>query len=191
MKRRGRTLEAGLAAVCAILLAAPAAPLPPTRREPPASETRGRLEEGEVVGRLQIPRLGLDVPIFEGVSDATLHKGPGHIPETTWPAPGPNGRGNCVITGHRDASFLPLRRARAGDLVRVTDTRGLARTFHLTYRRIVLPEAYSVTNQTRRARLTLITCYPFRWKGSAPYRLVWTATPAAADRFNERPKRGA
>jgi sortase A len=87
-----------------------------------------------------------------------------------------------VITGHRDSFFLPLRRARAGDLVDLVDASGSTRTFRLSSKRIVTDDDYWVTDQTGRPRLTLITCYPFRWKGSAPYRLVWTATPMAPER---------
>lgn len=155
-------------ALCAIVLLAPRA--------------KSLGGEGEQVGRLQIPRIGLDVVILEGVADATLRKGAGHVPETAWPAPGRHERGNCVITGHRDSFFLPLRRARAGDLVRVVNASGSSRTFRLRSKRVVSPEAYSVMDQTRTPRLTLITCYPFRWKGHAPSRLVWTATPTAAEK---------
>jgi sortase A len=139
-------------------------------------------KEGQRIARLQIPRIGLEVVVLEGVADATLHRGSGHVPKTAWPAPGRRWRGNCVITGHRDSFFLPLRAAHAGDLVRLVDTSGSTRSFRLTSKRIVSDEAYWVTDQTGRPRLTLITCYPFRWKGSAPYRLVWTAVPVAPER---------
>ena len=130
--------------------------------------------DGEAVGRLEVPRLGLDLVVFEGVSKATLRKGPGHIPGTAWPG-GPDEGGNCVITGHRDTFFRRLVDVRKGDLVRFRGPAGIS-TYRLGERRVVRPEEVSVAAPTREARLTLITCYPFSWTGSAPYRLVWKGT---------------
>jgi sortase A len=133
------------------------------------------LVEGEALGRLELPRLGLDLVVFEGASDATLRKGPGHIPGTAWPnAPGTPG--HCVITGHRDSFFRRLESARRNDLVRLHGSFGTS-IYRLASRRVVRPHDVSVVAPTPEGRLTLITCYPFRWSGSAPYRLVWTAFP--------------
>lgn len=137
--------------------------------------------QGKPLGRLQIPRVGLDLVIFEGVSDATLRKGPGHIPETAWPAFDRSGYHNCVIAGHRDSFFRPLRNARRGDIVRLVELSGAFRTYRLESKRIVLPEEESVMGRTAEPRLTLITCYPFHYVGDAPYRLVWTAVPVRAN----------
>lgn len=126
---------------------------------------------GEAVGRLEVPRLGLDLVVFEGVSKATLRKGPGHLPGTAWPG-APDESGNCVITGHRDTFFRRLVDVRKGDIVRFRGPSGIS-TYRLIERRIVRPRDVSVAAPTRDARLTLITCYPFSWTGSAPYRLVW------------------
>lgn len=132
---------------------------------------------GKPLGRLQIPSVGLNVVLFEGVSDATLRKGPGHIPETAWPALDRTGYRNCAIAGHRDSFFRPLRNARAGDVVHLVDVSGNSRTYRLQSKQIVGPEDLSVIAPTGHERLTLITCYPFHWKGAAPYRLVWIAVP--------------
>ena len=144
----------------------------------PSSETRPPLEirrpaEGESLGRLEFPRLGLDLVVFEGVSDATLRKGPGHLSQTALPG-GPDDGGNCVIAGHRDSFFRRLADARRNDLVRFHGPTGTS-TYRLDERRIVKPEDASAVAPTSDARLTLITCYPFSWTGSAPYRLVWKA----------------
>ncbi|HEY1434755.1 MAG TPA: class D sortase [Thermoanaerobaculia bacterium] len=129
---------------------------------------------GEPVGRLQIPRLRLDVVVFEGTSEATLRKGPGHLAGTAWPAAEDAPAGNCVIAGHRDSFFRSLRQARQGDLVLLADASGVRR-YRLASSRIVRPDEVSVAGPTDQARLTLITCYPFRWIGAAPLRLVWSA----------------
>ncbi len=138
--------------------------------------------EGEALGRLQVPRLGLDLVVFEGTSDATLRKGPGHLSGTALPASGEPG--NCVIAGHRDSFFRRLASAREGELVRWKTPSGTS-TYRLETRRIVKPSDRSVIAPTADARLTLITCYPFDFTGSAPYRLVWDAvrldTPPRAE----------
>lgn len=130
-------------------------------------------EEGEAIGRLRIPRLGLDSVVFEGASSATLRKGPGHVAGSAWL--GGSAVGNCVIAGHRDSFFRSLRQAREGDLVVLADAYGVRR-YRLESRRVVKPDEVSVAAATPDARLTLITCYPFRWIGAAPLRLVWSAS---------------
>ncbi len=144
----------------------------PTSSSRPPLEVR-RAMEGDSLGRLEFPRLGLDLVVFEGVSDATLRKGPGHLSRTALPG-GPDAAGNCVIAGHRDSFFRRLADARRNDLVRFHGPSGTT-TYRLDERRIVKPEDVSAVAPTRDARLTLITCYPFSWTGSAPYRLVWKA----------------
>jgi len=138
----------------------------------PARHPR-RPADGEAMGRLELPRLGLDLVVFEGVSEATLRKGPGHLPGTAWPG-GSDAAGNCVIAGHRDSFFRRLAQARRDDLVRFHGPTGTS-TYRLGERRIVRPEDVSAIAPTSDARLTLVTCYPFSWTGSAPYRLVWSA----------------
>ena len=130
---------------------------------------------GEAVGRLEIPRVGLDLAVFEGVSEATLRKGPGHVPGTACPGLASE-PGNCVIAGHRDSFFRRLARAREGDVVRFRSG-AEDRSYRLTSRRIVLPGKVEEMAPTSHERLTLITCYPFDWTGSAPYRLVWEGSP--------------
>ncbi len=183
--RRIHLVGNALIIASALLLAAPAAHLLTGLRAQakgvsplsvsPASQTRQlrRPADGEALGRLELPRLGMDLVVFEGLSEATLQKGPGHLPGTPWPG-GPDEAGNCVIAGHRDSFFRKLAHARKNDLVRVNGPSGTS-TYRLGERRIVRPEDVSAIAPTADARLTLITCYPFSWTGSAPYRLVWNA----------------
>lgn len=143
----------------------------------PAIREAGPIPIGDAVGRLEIPRVGLDFAVFEGVSESVLRKGPGHIPGTACPGLAAE-PGNCVIAGHRDSFFRRLAGAREGDVVRFRSGPD-ERSYLLTTRRIVLPGEFGVMAPTAEARLTLITCYPFEWTGSAPYRLVWEASPLA------------
>jgi len=76
-----------------------------------------------LIGKLEIPRLGLAVMIREGVESDTLRKAVGHMPGTA-----ASGQvGNFVIAGHRDSFFRPLRLISNGDEIRITTTAG---SFH-------------------------------------------------------------
>jgi sortase A len=141
----------------------------------PRPAERPPVRAGDAWGRIEIPRVGLDFAVFEGDSDDTLRKGPGHVPGTASPGDG-RGAGNCVIAGHRDSFFRRLAEAREGDLVRVRGPEG-ASSYRLESKRIVRPEDVSVLAPSAQGRLTLVTCYPFGWIGPAPYRLAWSAVP--------------
>ncbi len=131
---------------------------------------------GDVVGRIRIPRAEMDYAVFEGVSAGVLRKGPGHVPGTALPT----GGSNCVITGHRDSFFRWLADAQVGDRVFLSARDGDEREYRLASRRIVSPTETSVLAPTDGEQLTLVTCYPFRWIGPAPYRVVWQALPVAS-----------
>ena len=102
-----------------------------------------------------------------GDDDATLSKAVGHLPDTPLPWSG----GNTALAGHRDTYFRPLQRAQAGDDIFLDTPRG---RFHYRVRRtfIVEPEDVWVLDPSAQHRLTLITCYPFRYVGAAPKRFI-------------------
>jgi sortase A len=173
--------DAALAeAVAALPRPADAVPSPPVLltepAKPPARRPRrAAVESGEAWGRIEIPRVGLDWVVVEGVEDADLRKGPGHVPDSAGPdAP----KGNCVIAGHRNSFFRRLNGVRRGDVVLVQGLDGSTASYRLDSSRIVAPEEVSVMEPTPDRRLTLITCYPFGYVGDAPYRLIWSAVAA-------------
>lgn len=128
---------------------------------------------GAPVARIRIPRLAVDEVVVEGVEERDLRAGPGHLPET----PLPGEPGNAAISAHRDRHFAPLAGLRLGDTI-VTDTGLDAVTWVVTRLRVVDKEAPAIF-PTRDATLTLTTCWPVRWFGSAPERLIVTAKPVA------------
>ena len=125
------------------------------------------LHEGDVVGKLEIPRIELSVVIFQGAEESTLRVGAGHVPGTPLPGAG----GNVAIAAHRDTYFRKLKDIEPGDKIRVS----LAlRTFEY-----VVESTETVDPQDTRAmeshageELTLITCFPFYYVGSAPKRFI-------------------
>lgn len=120
-----------------------------------------------LIGRLEIPRLNLSVIVMEGDDDATLARAVGHLPDTAFPWE----RGNAVIAGHRDTFFRPLKHVREGDEIRMTTARGTF-DYRVMSTRIVEPDDLSVIAPTPTPSLTLVTCYPFNYVGSAPQRFI-------------------
>ena len=116
---------------------------------------------------LKIGRLGLEVPVLEGTDDSILNRGAGHIADTA--APGEDG--NSGIAGHRDGFFRPLKDASVGDIVELVTARGTTR-YRIERTWIVEPEDVSVLEPTPGGALTLVTCYPFYFIGSAPQRFI-------------------
>lgn len=130
---------------------------------------------GTPLGRIRIPIAEMDWVVFAGSDDATLEKGPGHVPGTAMPNQdyGPN---NCVITAHRDSHFRRLGWLRKGHVVELETATG-TKKYRVVSREIVTPKAVRVLDATPKPRLTLITCYPFDFIGSAPKRLIVVAEP--------------
>jgi sortase A len=164
-------------------LAATALPPLPLRSLPPPPELPAPPPvAGDVVGRIRIPRVGIDLAVFEGVTGDILRKGPGHVPGTALPTAG----SNCVITAHRDSFFRRLADVRVGDAVFLSGESG-ERQYRLASRRVVSPTEVAVLAPTPDEQVTLLTCYPFRWIGPAPSRLVWQALPVASNAKREAP----
>jgi sortase A len=129
------------------------------------SGTRGT--PGTLIGRIEIPRLKLSALAREGDDDRTLDLAVGHLPGTALPGE----PGNAAFAAHRDTFFRPLRRIHDGDVVVVTTPRGKFR-YLVTSTEIVKPEDVSVLNASGTPTLTLVTCYPFNFIGSAPQRFI-------------------
>ena len=132
------------------------------------------LREGDVVGRLEVPRIGISVMVLQGVAKATLIAGAGHVPGT----PSPGSDGNVVIAAHRDTFFRRLEGVRPGDRIRVTTVRRIYE-YVVDSTEIVDPQDTRVMESQARAELTLITCYPFYFVGGAPKRFIVHARPAS------------
>lgn len=121
--------------------------------------------------RIDVPRIKLSAVAREGVDTRTLRRAAGHIPGTALPGE----RGNAAFAAHRDTFFAPLKSVRRGDAVVVTTPGGVFR-YSVTDTRIVEPEDVSVLDPTPDTTLTLVTCYPFDYFGSAPQRFIVHAT---------------
>jgi len=125
-------------------------------------------EPGELVGRVSIPRLGVSAIVMEGVDKKALRRGAGHIPATALPE---QEKGNVGIAAHRDRSFRGLKDIHEDDTIELTTLDGTFR-YQVEWTKIVTPADVSVLEPTDEPVLTLVTCYPFYYVGSAPKRFI-------------------
>ncbi|HEV8580296.1 MAG TPA: class D sortase [Thermoanaerobaculia bacterium] len=133
-------------------------------------DARGRsgpAPEGTLVGRIEIPRLGVSAIVLEGIGKKTLRRGVGHIPETPLPETG----GNVGLAAHRDSFFRELKDIRKNDIITLKTLEGTYE-YRVEWTRIVQPEDVEVLAGTGAPALTLVTCYPFYYVGSAPERFI-------------------
>ena len=152
--------------------------------EPAPTPTQPALpQQGSILGRVAISRLNLSAIVREGVDPGTLKIAVGHVPSTALPGQA----GNFAIAAHRDTLFRALKDIRDGDTVTFESAAG-SYNYQVIGTKIVKPSDVSVLDpQGDQKLLTMITCYPFYYVGSAPKRfivqakLVDTGAPASAD----------
>ena len=155
-----------------------------TTAEPEPVPTTTPVVRGDAVAQIQVPAIGLDKIVVEGVSLDDLKKGPGHYPET----PMPGQEGNAAIAGHRTTYGAPFNRLdelEQGDEITVTTAQGEF-TYVVSATHIVSPTAVHVLRDKGDDRLTLTACHP---KYSARQRIVVVAKLAAAEDPLPRPTR--
>jgi sortase A len=143
------------------------APLPAAAPPPPAPAAAIAPEDRNLVGIIEVPRVGISTPVISGDDDRALDVAVGHLPDT----PLPWEHGNSAIAAHRDTLFRPLEHVRAGDVVRMRTTHGDFE-YRVKSTRIVEPDDVSVLSASGADALTMITCYPFRFVGHAPQRFI-------------------
>ncbi len=162
-----------------------AEPVPPVA---PAAPT-----EGSVLGRVEISRLNLSAMVREGVDAKTLSLAVGHVPSTALPGQA----GNFAIAAHRDTLFRALKDIRKNDLVTFQSPTG-SYTYQVMATEIVKPSEVSVLQpdgggliappadpKAPEKLLTMITCYPFYYVGSAPKRFIVQAKLVSSDGANK------
>jgi sortase A len=153
-------------ATTAIPLAGTAAPTPDTAApvttvalpQPIAPPPENAVDPTHMVGKIEIPKIGVDENLFEGIALSTLDKGPGHWPGTAMPGQ----PGNVVIAGHRVSHSKPFRHIDdlvEGDQVKFT-VNGTEFTYVVTGREIVDPTAIRIVDQTPQPTATLFACHP-------------------------------
>jgi sortase A len=122
---------------------------------------------GEIIGRLAIPRLKLEVVVLEGSDSRILDVAAGHVEGTALPG----SIGNIAIAAHRDTFFRPLRDIRRDDIISLRTAAGDF-AYQVESTEVVDPTDIEALHQTADAELTLVTCYPFHYIGPAPKRFI-------------------
>src|SRR5262249_28815741 len=110
---------------------------------------------------------GLTTTVREGTSEGTLFLAAGHIRGTSLPGQ----PGNAAVAAHRDTLFSALGNVRMSDRIQFENIDGKY-TYEVRTITVVKPDDVSVLKPSRTPELTLVTCYPFDYIGSAPDRFV-------------------
>lgn len=138
---------------------------PKSRR---AAGSQQRLQPLALIGRISVPRLQLSAMVREGVGDDILRRAVGHIPSS----PLPGQPGNVALAGHRDTFFRKLRDIQKSDRIVISTSEG-EYAYEVESLKIVTPKDVSVLRPIAGEQaLTLVTCYPFYYVGSAPKRFI-------------------
>ena len=123
--------------------------------------------EGNTIGEIEVPRLGLNAVFVQGDSPKILRRAVGHISETALPGEA----GNVVLTAHRDTFFRPLRNIRPGDAIELETLDGEF-AYRVDWTEEVSPSDVEVLQASGENTLTLVTCFPFYFVGPAPKRFI-------------------
>jgi sortase A len=119
------------------------------------------------VAILRVPELGLEVPVYPTASELHLNRGAGLIEGMGLPDKG----GNLGIAGHRDGYFRVLKDIQPGQRIEV-ETRARTHRFRVVSTEVVDPKDLHVLADTLEPTVTLVTCFPFYFLGSAPQRFI-------------------
>lgn len=121
---------------------------------------------------LKIPSIHLEVPVYDGTSDAVLDLAAGRIEHTALPGT----PGNVGIAAHRDGYFRALKDIKEGDEL-VLETHVATEQYRVEWIKITVPTDVSVIAATPGPAVTLVGCYPFYYQGPAPKRFIVRAVP--------------
>jgi len=124
---------------------------------------------------LRIDKIHLEVPVFNGTDETILNRGVGRIIGTAKVGES----GNLGIAGHRDGFFRGLKDVTNGDTIELETVDGV-QTYVIDSIKIVEPSDVSVLQKGPSDSLTLVTCYPFYFIGSAPQRYIVHASLSGA-----------
>jgi sortase A len=133
---------------------------------------------GTVLGQFEVPRLALSYVLLEGTDNRTLGRSVGHVEGTGLPG----SAGNISIAGHRDTHFRKLEWIHRDDEIVLTSRDGTRDVYRVEWSRLFAPGDVQVLDESHGPAVTLITCFPFEYVGSAPLRLVVRALPVDATR---------
>lgn len=130
----------------------------------------------EVLGVLEVPSLGLKVPVYATNTELVMDRGAGIIDGMSYP----DEPGNIGISGHRDGYFRVLKDVKIGEAIVLQTLEGPKR-FRVDAIHIVPLKDEALLRDTQDQTVTLVTCYPFYFVGHAPKRFIVTASLDTTD----------
>ena len=130
------------------------------------------------IGRLRVPRLGIERVVLDGGSGQAMAFGPTLLPGGA----AIGGSGTIVLAAHRDTHFRFLDQVQPGDRIQLQGKDGASRSYRVTGAEIVRWDRFAIDATAPANRLYLSTCYPFGAVGHGPLRYVVHAVAAAARR---------
>lgn len=136
--------------------------------EPSPSSATSLALPPALIGKIRIDDIDVEAALFDGDSELNLNKGVARVSHTA----GLGEQGNLVIAGHRDSFFRKLGQLKKGASIEVMSVDGQLHHYQMTDSWIVTPEDTWVMAPVSSDVLTLITCYPFYFVGSAPQRYI-------------------
>ncbi|HHT7807146.1 TPA: class A sortase [Streptococcus suis] len=140
-----------------------------------------------VIGGIEVPELGINLPIFKGVFNTSLMYGAGTMKENQ-----EMGKGNYAlashhifgVTGAADVLFSPLDRAKNGMKIYITDKTNVY-TYVIDSVEIVSPESvYVIDDVEGRTEVTLVTCTDY----NATQRIIVKGVLESTTPYNETAK---
>jgi len=147
---------------------------------PKAASSRARgspVPSGTVLGNFAMPRLGLSFVLLEGTDARTLDRSIGRVEDTARLGE----TGNIGIAGHRNTHFRKLEWVRRGDEIVLT-SHNVEYRYLVEWVHLFKPTDLEVLDASHGPAVTLITCFPFEYVGSAPLRFIIRALPDDATR---------
>ncbi|WP_346726757.1 class D sortase [Bacillus suaedaesalsae] len=127
-------------------------------------------KKGDVIGKLIIPAIKEEYPITEGTDDEQLENSVGHYIQSVLPGR----QDNSVLAGHRDGVFRKLGDVKIDDVL-IVELGEEVYTYKIYKQLIVDQDDRTIIVPHEEAILTLVTCYPFNYIGSAPERYILQA----------------
>ena len=116
-----------------------------------------------VMGIIEIPKIGVRLPVYHGTGDAGLTRGAGHMEGTSLPVGGENT--HCGIAGHRGLPsaklFSDLDQMQRGDVIYMS-VLGELLVYQVDQVSVVLPHELDYMSILEGGDyLTLVTCTPY------------------------------
>ncbi|ENK0555486.1 class D sortase [Clostridium sporogenes] len=126
-----------------------------------------RIKGKSIIGKIIFPKTGDKIPILKGATEENLKGGATLYDNGIYPGD----YGTSVILGHRETTFGFLENIHIGDKVNIES---LNEIYEFKVKKIYItnPEDKSILEQENKSSITLVTCYPFRYIGSAPERFI-------------------